>query len=198
MQNKSNRKFIYAGGLPVVVLSSIVIWNSIHSDAYECYGMVEVFGYMFVGGLLIFLIAITLLVQIVRMFEKPEWFARILTLLVSLSFFSAAMYTMSQPRDYFKAEVILEATFHDRFDGSLLLHEDGMFSANEEHTDWSCTTYDTYHQIGDTILLSAEVAEKSHDLFSDRYLIVQNKFLIPIRKSVADIDSTSWLTIVKR
>jgi hypothetical protein len=126
--------------------------------------MVEVFGYMFVGGLLIFLIAITLLVQIVRMFEKPEWFARILTLLVSLSFFSAAMYTMSQPRDYFKAEVILEATFHDRFDGSLLLHEGGMFSANEGHVDWSCATYDTYHQIGDTIFLSAEVAEKSHGL----------------------------------
>jgi hypothetical protein len=92
----------------------------------------------------------------------------------------------------------LESTFHDNFDGSLLLNEDGMFSANEDQIDWLCNTYDTYLQSGDTIILSPDVAEKSKDLFSDRYLIIQNKFLVPIRKSLAEIDSARWLTIVKR
>ena len=93
--------------------------------------------------------------------------------------------------------MIFEATFQNRFDGSLLLQEDEMFSANQEHTYWSSSTYGTYHQRGDTIFLSPGVVEKSHDLFSDRYLMIQDKFLISIRKRVADIVSTSWLTILK-
>jgi hypothetical protein len=196
MENKTNRKFIYAGGLPVVLLSSVVIWNSVQSDPYECYGMIEGLGYMFVGGILLLLFAITLLVQIVRMFDNPEWIARVSMLLLAFTFLSIALFTMSQPRDYFKAEAILEASFTDTFKGGLILHEDGMFSANEEYADWSCTTYGSYHENGDTIFLLTEVVERSHGLFSDRYLKVDNRYLIPIFNNVATQDTSEWLYIL--
>lgn len=189
-----NKIGIYLSIIPALIISALIIQCSFQRE--YCNGMAG--GFFIIikyGGL--FLVALaTIVIQLLLALKGNEKYHRIIAASIcgflfitgtSSEFISKSM----QSKIIFKAE-IMGPTLDI---GQLKIMENGTYSATYGHIDWSCTIAGKYQRLLDTLILENRVVVESDSIFSEKYLVQDNEFLLPIHQGNHKVGSTHWFKI---
>jgi hypothetical protein len=164
--------------------------------AERCFGLFDVLETMFLLGLLGLTLLITLTIQIYKIIKRQQIKHRVTTVAVCLLLTTLSIMATYAPHDYFQPAAILTAELSETlYIGQLSLRSDSTYSALYGHVDWSCVTTGNYKIHEDTIFLENKVVLQSDSIFSRRYLIKEDSYLLPLDRSDYLVNKDYWLKI---
>lgn len=176
---------IYFWLIPSLFFITLFLRN--HFRMEGCVGLVEVFkGILFFALIIINQIAI-LGSQVIRLtdwkvLERSEIIHRFLLVFGSVGLLIWTYSMFSKPTDYFKSKVVLHGET-DMEAESISLREDQTYTVKQGFTDFACYYSGSYKINQDTLYLEARLPTETEGHFSDRYLIKEDRILLPIPSS---------------